>query len=82
MDECDAFAKPGHERFVRWTRRFEFRRLLRQRVQMLAQQRLEQRFSRREMAQHGCQPDVGAARDISHRRIGAMFADDVARDFK
>jgi len=82
VNECHPFAKPGHERFVRWIRRFEFACLLRQCVQIRAQQRIEQGFSRREMTKQCGQPDVGPAGDISHRRIGTMFGDDVTRDCK
>jgi hypothetical protein len=82
VNECHPFAKPGHERFVWWIRRFEFACLLRQCVQIRTQQRIEQGFSRREMAKQCGQPDAGPAGDISHGRLGTMLCDDVARDRK
>lgn len=80
MNECDHFAKPGGERFVRWTRRFELACLLRQCVQIGTQQRFEQGLSRREMAKQRGQSDVGSAGDIPHGRTGTMLGDDVTRD--
>jgi hypothetical protein len=80
LNECHPFAEPGHERFVRWTRRFELACLPRQCVQIRTQQRFEQGFSRREMAKQCGQSDVGSAGDISHGRIGTMLGDDVTRD--
>jgi hypothetical protein len=80
LGECHPFAKPGQERFVRWSRRFEFTCPLCQCVQIRTQQRFEQGFSRREMTKQRGRPDFCPAGDISHRRIGAMLGDDLTRD--
>ncbi len=82
LGECHPFAKPGHQCFVRWARRFEFGCLPRQCVHIQMQQSFEQGFPRREMALQGAQPDVGPAGDFSHGRVCTMLGYDVARDRK